>query len=86
MKTEIKIMIEEFNSMTLMPMFEIEIDGEFHIYYIQLTEKGLEAGGVSNAGFMPYGISVEWEDDCLLDYHLESLYELCYEDAMNGDY
>ena len=75
-------LIKEFNAMKNLPMFEIEIDGEFHVYYISATEKGLEAGGCSNIGFMPYGIIVEWEEDYSLDYHLEGLYELCYEKSL----
>ena len=77
-----KALIEEFNNMKLDPIFEIEIDGEYYIYYIQATERGLEAGGCSNIGFMPYGIIVEWEEDYSLDYHLEGLYELCYEKSL----
>ena len=88
MKTEIKIMIEQFNNSKSIPIFEIETDdGEFHIYYIQATTKGLELGGVANVGFMPYGLEiVEWDVNFGLDEHLQELYEIAYEDAINGDY
>ena len=78
----------EFNNMDRMPLFEIEYNGEYYIYNIIATDEGLEAGGCGGAGFIPYGISVEWDDcfsvdDCpSLDEHLEGLYELCYEDAV----
>ena len=86
-ETMISIMIEQFNNSKLMPIFEIETeDGEFHVYYIQATIKGLELGGAANIGFMSYGLDiVEWDPDFGLDEHLESLYEIAYEDAMNGD-
>ncbi len=77
-----KNLIEEFNNMKSLPMFEIEVDGEYHIYYIEATSKGLEAGGVTNIGFSSYGLICDWEEDCSLDYHLEGLYEICLEDAM----
>ncbi len=74
-------LINEFNSMDKQPIFEIEIDSEYYIYYIQATNKGLEAGGCSNTGFSSYGLSIEWEDDYSLDYHLQELYEECYNHA-----
>ena len=77
-------LIKEFDNMRQMKLFEIEIDEEFYIYYISATQKGLEAGGCSNTGFMPYGLICEWEEDCDLDYHLQGLHELCYEDAMSN--
>ena len=87
MKAEIKIMIEQFNNMKCMPIFEIETeDGEFHVYYISASVKGLELGGVANIGFLPYGLDiVEWDVNFGLDEHLQELYEIAYEDAMNGD-
>ena len=87
MKTEIKIMIEQFNNSKSMPIFEIEVgDEEWDVYYIQATEKGLELGGVANVGFHSYGLDiVEWDPDFGLDEHLQSLYEIAYEDAINGD-
>ena len=81
MCNEIKILIEEFKNMSNIPVFEIQMEEEFYIYYIQATERGLEAGGCSNTGFMPNGIITEWEENCSLDYHLEGLYESCCDDA-----
>jgi hypothetical protein len=76
-----KRLIEEFENMKNIPMFEIQIEEEFYVYHIQATENGLEAGGCSNTGFMPYGINIEWDVDFGLDQHLEGLYESCYDDA-----
>lgn len=76
-------LLEEFKNMNRMPIFEIEIDGEYHLYHIQATNKWLELGGVSNVGFMPYNLEkIEWEEGYSLDYHLEWLYEVAYNDAM----
>lgn len=76
-------LIEEFNNMKAMPIFEIEIDGNFHVYHINATLKGLELGGVSNSGFIPYNLEeIEWDNDLTLDNHLEGLYEIAYIDAL----
>ena len=85
-ETIINIMIEQFNNSKLMPIFEIETeDGEFHVYYISATEKGLELGGVANVGFHSYGLEiVEWDVNFGLDEHLQELYEIAYEDAIKG--
>ena len=81
------LLVSQFNNSKLMPIFEIETeDGEFHVYYIQATIKGLELGGAANVGFLPYGLEiVEWDVNFGLDEHLQELYEIAYEDAMNGD-
>ena len=77
-------LLEEFNNMSLIPMFEIEIDDEYYVYYINATDEGLELGGASNTGFMSYGLElVEWDDCFSLDEHLHTLYEVAYNDAMN---
>ena len=81
MCNETKILIEEFENMKNIPIFEIQIEEEFYVYHIQVTKRGLEAGGCSNTGFMPCGIITEWEEDRSLEYHLEGLYESCYDDA-----
>jgi hypothetical protein len=78
-----KTLIAEFNDMKALPMFEIEIDGDYSIYHIRATDEGLEAGGCSNIGFKPYGILCPWDECFSLDEHLQGLYELCYEDATN---
>ena len=76
-------LIEEFNNMKSMPMFEIEVDEEYYIYHIAATSKGLEAGGVTNTGFHSYGLICEWDEYYdNLDYYLEGLYEICLENAM----
>ena len=71
-----KALIEEFNNMSKLPMFEIQHVGEYYIYNIEATEDGLETN---------CGISIEWEEDGNLDYYLEGLYELCLEDAQSND-
>ena len=77
-----KALIEELYNMSTYPIFEIENNGEYHTYYIQATEQGLEAGGCSNTGFCSMGLEiVEWDDCFGLDFHLEALYEICLEDA-----
>ena len=65
-------LIEEFNNMDKLPMFEIEHNGEYYIYNIEINEEELTT---------ECGISVELEEEQTLDYHLEGLYELCLEDA-----
>ena len=78
-------LIAEFNESPLQKIFEIETpDGEFHIYHIIASNKGLEAGGCANVGFMPYGVIVEWDDYFGLDGHLEGLYDACYHHAMES--
>ena len=47
-----KALIEEFNNMSKLPMFEIQHVGEYYIYNIEATEDGLETN---------CGISIEWE-------------------------
>ena len=86
-ETMISIMIDQLDNSGLIPCFEIETeDGGFHVYYIQATIKGLELGGAANVGFLPYGLEiVEWDVNFGLDEHLQELYEIAYEDAMNGD-
>ena len=77
-------LLAQFNTMDYEPIFEVEIDGEFHVYYIQATARGLELGGATNAGFMSYGLEiVEWDVNFGLNKHLQELYEIAYEDAIN---
>ncbi len=70
-------LIEEFNNMDKLPMFEIEYNEEYFIYNITATESGLETQGESGL------ITVDWDDTFSLDEHLQSLYELCYEELTN---
>ena len=82
-------LLQEFKEMKKLPLFEIEIeaegfDSEFFIYHIEADEKGIYAGGCSNSGFHPYGISVAWDECFSLDEHLEALYELCYEKSLEN--
>ena len=82
MKKTFRLM-NEFHKIKKDPMFEIQLGDEFYVYNINATRKGLELGGVSNSGFHSHGLEiVEWEDDYSLDYHLEGLYEIAYNDAM----
>ena len=78
-----KTLIEEFNNMSSEPIFEIEHNGEYYIYYIQATDKGLEAGGCSNTGFGSMELEiVEWDNTFSLDEHLQELYDICLHDAI----
>jgi hypothetical protein len=77
-----KQLIKEFNEMKLDPIFEIEVNEEYYIYYIQADEKGLSGGGCCNVGFMPYkDLFVPWDDYFGLDEHLQELYDLCFNNA-----
>lgn len=84
-------MMREFQNMTsngIMPMFEIEHDGEYHVFDIKCDEKGLEAGTSANIGFLSLNkeeLTVEWDDAFRLDQHLEELYEKCYEYVLSGN-
>ena len=69
-------LIEEFNNMDKLPMFEIEHNGEYYIYNIEINEDELTT---------ECGMSVELEEEQTLDYHLEGLYKLCLEDAESQD-
>jgi len=64
-------------------IFEIEdSEGGFHIFHINGTSEGLEAGGAANIGFLHIdkeNLSVEWDDCFSLDEHLGQLHELCIE-------
>ena len=82
MKTKDKL-IKEFENVTAIPLLEIEINGEYHVYHIEADSEGIHAGGCGNSGFHSYGIMIEWDEDESLSYHLQGLYELCYEDALN---
>lgn len=76
-------LINEFHNMNLDPLFEIELaDDEFEIYHIMADDEGLHAGGMSNVGFMPRGITVEWDATFSLDEHLQALFEVCYNNAL----
>ena len=81
------MLLEKFNAMYKMPIFEIlNNDGEYEVYYIQATKKGLELGGVTNVGFHSYELeTVEWNEDFSLDEHLEKLYEIAYNDAISEE-
>ena len=74
---------EQFNNMRIEPMFENENDGEYYIYYIKADDRGLEAEGATNTGFSSMGLEiVDWNNCFSLDEHLQSLYDICYEDAI----
>ena len=79
-------LIEQFNNMKRIPLFEIELDDEYHIFHIMADDAGLHAGGVTNSGFHPYhGLSVEWDDSFSLDEHLQELYDVCLTNIMEGN-
>ena len=67
-------LLQQFNEMNKIPLFEIENNGEFYIYDIVADDIGLSAGSTD--------CSIEWDDTFSLDEHLQSLYELCYEDIL----
>ena len=72
-----KTLIEEFNNISKMPIFEIEYNNEYFIYNIGATREGLETRGETMT------LKVEWDDCFSLDEHLQSLYELCLEELHN---
>ena len=80
------ILLSEFQDSPLMKLFEIEVDGEYYVYHINATIHGLEAGSCSNTGFGSMGLDkIEWDNCFSLDEHLQELYEIAYEDAINGE-
>ena len=79
-------LLQEFNNMNKMPMFEIEIDGVYNVYYIQADDYGISAGLCFNTGFCGInGLNIAWCESSSLDSHLEYLYELCYEHALHSE-
>ena len=69
-----KTLINEFNNMNKMPLFEIEYGEEYFIYNIKATKKGLETKGETQT------IEIEWDECFSLDEHLQGLYSLCVEE------
>ena len=70
---KIEELIYEFNNMDKMPIIEINLgdyidgmDGEFEIYNLIVNSAGIYTDG---------GISVDWDINEDLDYHLEALME-----------
>ena len=81
-ETIINIMIKQFNKTEKQPIFEIELDGEYYTYYIQVDKEGLHLGGATNSGFYKYNLdSVQWDIDFGLSEHLQELYDIAYNDA-----
>ena len=78
-------LLTEFNNVTKMRMFEIEVKDEYALYDIQANEQGLYTYG--HWGYdddkLPL-LLVEWDDCFSLDEHLQDLYELCENDANNA--
>lgn len=81
-------LLKQFKDMKNLAIFEIEDNkGEHHIFYINGTEKGLEAGGACNVGFLHIdkeALSVQWDDCFSLDEHLQELNEKCLEYVNNN--
>jgi hypothetical protein len=80
-------LFKAFKDMKNYPLFEIEdSEGEFHIFHINGTEEGLEAGGCANIGFLHIdkdALSVQWDECFSLDHHLQELHEACLEYIYN---
>ena len=79
-KVRIRILklLEQFNEITLITIFEIEVsEGEYEIYNISADSAKIYIQHTD--------ISVNWDSDFSLDSHLETLYEECYEDAINKE-
>lgn len=75
-------LLRQFAENKKSPLFEIEHNGEYHVFYINANSEGLEAGSASNIGFLSINkdkLFVEWDDCFSLDEHLFSLYENCLE-------
>lgn len=83
-------LLQEFQAMDRIPIFEINIaedlnldQDEFYIFHLDATEHGIEAGFTSNCGFYRVeNLFVEWDVYFNLDSHLEELYEICNEWAI----
>jgi hypothetical protein len=81
-------LLQEFNAMSKIPIFEIMLDdGDYLVFHIKADEKGIEAGGMTNSGFVSYSdqLKVEWDETMSLDSHLDALYEACCEYTLEYD-
>ena len=74
-------LLEEFNNMDKIPMFEISYGdfdesqyGEYEIYEITANKNGLECHGINKL------LEVSWDSAFSLDEHLQELYYICLED------
>ena len=79
---------KEFEGMNAYPLFEIEHKGEYHVFDINCTEQGLEAGSICNIGFLHVdkeNLTVPWDECFSLDGHLEELYEACVDYLYNNN-
>ena len=83
-------LLKEFKDMRSLAIFEIEDNEgeEYHIFYINATCEGLEAGGACNVGFLHIdkeALSVQWDDCFSLDEHLQELNEKCINYVNNNE-
>jgi hypothetical protein len=69
-------LLTEFNNITKMKMFEIEVEGECALYNIEANGKGLSA-----SLYCDDDAFIEWDNCLSLDEHLQELYVLCWYDA-----
>ena len=86
-------LIQEFENIDRMPIFEINIadhlspdlgiEEEYYIFNIGINDEGIYAGFGTNCGIKKVkDLFIEWDEYCSLDEHLSYLYELCSEWAV----
>ncbi len=71
-----KPLYTQFNEITKMKLFEIEIEGEFYLYNIEANQTGLFCTSY-NSGLLV----IEWDECFSLDENLCALHDLCLDDA-----
>ena len=79
-------LMQEFENIQYQKMFEINIvedfeaEPEYYLFHLDIDEKGIYAGSVTNCGFYAInGLFVEWDEYYSLDEHLFLLHEYCRE-------
>ncbi len=68
----------QFDNITLMKLFEIEIGGEYALYNLHCNNEFLWCVGYCSA------LKVALDPIFNLDEHLQELYDACYTDAINA--
>ena len=68
----------QFDNITLMKLFEIELDGEYALYDLHCNNEFLWCVGYCGA------LKVDLDPVFSLDEHLQELYDACYNDAVNA--
>jgi hypothetical protein len=73
-------LINQFNNITLMRVFEIEVNDNYALYDIKCNDKCLYT-----VGYGTKALKVDWDDCFSLDEHLQDLYDKCYSEAIEAE-